>query len=419
MERYHITGGKRLFGTLRTAGAKNAALPILAATLLSKEPCRICNCPDLSDVRTMMEILHSLGCKVSREGDAVLVDPSTVNCFAIPEHLMQGMRSSVFLMGPLLVRMGEVAIGRPGGCTIGQRPIDIHLSALMSLGMEIQRREDRLYCSAGHLEGAEISFQVPSVGATENAMLAAVGAHGVTHITGAAREPEITDLQDFLNACGAQVQGAGSDRITIRGTGLLSGAEYSVIPDRIEGGTFLCAAAITGGELLLTHARPEHLEAATQALKQAGCKIESGPDTIWLKAPKRLSALHSLRTQPYPGFPTDLQSQFTSLMAAARGTTEITETIFENRFKTAGELEKMGACIRVEGRTAFVAGVKKLHGARLRAEDLRGGAALVLAALGARGESIVENICHINRGYDKFDVALRKIGADIRLESDE
>lgn len=419
MERYHITGGKRLCGTLRTAGAKNAALPILAATLLSKEPCRICNCPDLSDVRTMMEILHSLGCKVSREGDTVLVDPSTVNNFAIPEHLMKGMRSSVFLMGPLLARVGEVAIGRPGGCTIGERPIDIHLSALMALGMEIERHEDRLHCKAGRLEGAEISFEVPSVGATENAMLAAVGARGVTQITGAAKEPEITDLQDFLNACGAQVRGAGSDRITVTGTGLLSGAEYSVIPDRIEGGTFLCAAAVTGGELLLTHARPDHMEAATLALKQAGCKIEAGPDTIWLKAPRRLSSLKSLRTLPYPGFPTDLQSQFMSLMATARGTTEITETIFENRFKTVAELGKMGACVIVEGKSAFVTGVRKLSGSRLQAEDLRGGAALVLAALGAEGESIVENICHINRGYDKFDVALREIGADIRRESDE
>lgn len=416
MDQYHITGGRRLSGTLTAAGAKNAALPILAATLLSAKSCRVCNCPDLSDVRTMTEILKALGCRVVREGDTVCVDPAGACVSVIPDHLMREMRSSVFLMGPMLARFGQVTFSRPGGCAIGSRPIDIHLSALRSMGAQLESGEDSIHCFASRLVGTELRFDVPSVGATENAMMAAVGAEGETVIYGGAKEPEIVDLQDFLNRCGAEVSGAGTDQIRITGTGPLRGGEHRVIPDRIQAGTFLCAAAVTGGEIRLEQVRPDHMEAILDILEQAGCDIWRELDALTLKGPSRLSAVKKIITAPYPGFPTDMQSQIMTLMAAAQGRTRIFETIFENRFKTAEALIQMGARISLSGSAARIKGVPQLAGIRTTAMDLRGGAALVLAGLCAKGETFIENICHIDRGYDKFEEELSRLGACIIRE---
>lgn len=416
MDQYHITGGRRLSGTLTVAGAKNAALPILAATLLSTKTCRIYNCPDLSDVRTMTEILKALGCKVVREGDAVSVDPAGACVSVIPDHLMREMRSSVFLMGPMLARFGQITFSRPGGCAIGSRPIDIHLSALRSMGAEMENMEDRILCSAPRLVGTELRFAVPSVGATENTMLAAVGAEGETVIYGGAKEPEIVDLQDFLNRCGARVCGAGTEQIRIVGTGSLHGGEHRVIPDRIEAGTFLCAAAITGGEIRLEQVRPEHMEAVLKILEKAGCEIRRELNALTLKGPSRLSGVEEIVTAPYPGFPTDMQSQIMSLMTVARGQTRIKETIFENRFKTADALIQMGGRISLSDSAARIKGTAQLTGIRTAALDLRGGAALVLAGLCAKGETFIENICHIDRGYDRFEDELCRLGACITRE---
>lgn len=416
MDQYHITGGKRLSGTLTAAGAKNAALPILAATLLSTKPCWVSNCPELSDVRTMLELLKRLGCKVSREGDTVFVDPQGACVSTIPHHLMREMRSSVFLMGPMLARFGQVTFSKPGGCAIGSRPIDIHLSALCAMGAEVESQEDSIHCFASRLVGTELHFPVPSVGATENAMMAAVGAVGDTVIYGGAREPEIADLQDFLNQCGARVSGAGTNRICVTGTGALHGGKHQVIPDRIQAGTFLCAAAITGGELRLEQVRPDHMEATLEILEKAGCHIWREPDVITLKGPQRLSGIGEIVTAPYPGFPTDMQSQIMSLMAVARGKSRIRETVFENRFQTADALIKMGGRISLSDSVAQIKGTARLTGIRTKAMELRGGAALVLAGLQAQGETFIENICYIDRGYDKFEEELCRLGACVVRE---
>ncbi len=425
MDSYHITGGEKLAGDHRLKGAKNGVLPILAATVLTGEPCEICSCPSLSDVHTMVEILRSLGCSVTWDEDNIRVDAKTVDQWEIPERLMKGMRSSVFLMGPLLARCGQVAMTQPGGCAIGDRPIDIHLSGLRMLGAEIEEDPHRIVCRARRLTGATIRMEFPSVGATENLMMAAAAACGETHIIHPAREPEIEDLQNFLNACGAQVAGAGTGEIVIcgvgdrratgpgSGTAPLSGCVHRVIPDRIEAGTYLAAAAITGGEIRLLDSAPSQMAQTLARLKEAGCRVKVDKTSIWLTAPRRLRSVREIKTLPYPGFPTDMQSQFLSLLTLAEGESKITETIFENRFKHVDGLLRMGADVAVDGRTAYITGVAGLHGARVQAEDLRGGAALVLAGLAAEGETVVENICHIDRGYDKLEVVLNDLGAKI------
>lgn len=364
----------------------------------------------------MFSILEELGCKITQEEDGVIVDSKPVDSYTIPEHLMREMRSSVFLMGPMIARCGKVTLSYPGGCEIGLRPIDIHLSALKKLGVTIKEAHGFLECTADRLVGNSILLDFPSVGATENVMLAATAAEGETRIINPAKEPEIIDLQNFLNACGAEIRGAGTGEIVIRGKNSYNQVEHRVIPDRIEGGTVLAAVAITGGNVVLRNAIPEHMSMTLSKFKEAGCRIREGKDTVEMISPAKLKAVDTIRTLPYPGFPTDMQSQFLTMLTVARGTSFVTETIFESRFKHVEELRKMGAKIKVDGRTAVITGVDKLTGARVVARDLRGGASLVIAGLGAEGETIVENICHIDRGYDKFEMALSKIGADITRE---
>ena len=417
MEQFRISGGVKLTGEYELTGAKNAVLPILAATIVTGNESKIKSCPDLSDVQTMFTILRELGCKITHEEDGVIVNTEPINSFSIPEHLMREMRSSVFLMGPMIARCGQVKLSYPGGCEIGLRPIDIHLSALKKLGVTIKESHGFLECTAERLIGSRIILDFPSVGATENVMLAATAAEGETRIINPAKEPEIIDLQNFLNACGADVKGAGTGEIVIQGKKSYHQVEHKVIPDRIEGGTILSAVAITGGNIVLRNAIPEHMSMTLSKFREAGCKITEGNDTVELISSERLKSVDKVKTQPYPGFPTDMQSQFLTAMTVAKGTSVISETIFESRFKHVDELTKMGAKIMVDGRTAIITGVENLTGARVIAKDLRGGASLVIAGLGAEGETIVENICYIDRGYDKFEVALRKIGADIKRES--
>jgi UDP-N-acetylglucosamine 1-carboxyvinyltransferase len=417
VEQFRINGGGRLAGEYVLTGAKNAVLPILAATIVTGNECKIMNCPDLSDVRTMFTILSELGCRIAVEGDGIIVDTGPVDSYTIPEHLMREMRSSVFLMGPMIARCGKVTLSYPGGCEIGLRPIDIHLSALRKLGVTIKEAHGFMECTADRLVGTRIVLDFPSVGATENVMLAATAADGETRIINPAKEPEIADLQRFLNAGGAMVTGAGSGEIVIQGRNSYNQVEHKVIPDRIEGGTILAAAAVTGGDVTLRNAIPEHMSMILSKFREAGCTIREGSDFIEMHSPPRLKAVETVKTLPYPGFPTDLQSQFLTAMTVAQGTSVITETIFESRFKHVEELRKMGARIKVDGRTAVITGVNELTGARVAAGDLRGGASLVIAGLAAEGQTIVENICHIDRGYDKFEMALSRIGADIKRET--
>lgn len=414
MDNYHISGGKTLEGEYSLKGAKNAVLPILAATIITGSTSKIENSPDLTDVRTMVAILQEMGCKVKWEDDSITVDSSSVDTFIIPKQLMKEIRSSVFLMGPTLARCGQVKLSYPGGCAIGSRPIDIHLSALRLLGVNISEKDGLLECKAERLVGADIPLDFPSVGATENAMMAAVMAEGQTRILNAAKEPEIIDLQNYLRACGADINGAGTGEIVVNGSKPLHGCSYKVIPDRIEGGTILAAVAMTGGKILLRDTIPDHMESITEKLEEAGCRINKEKKTVYLEAPKRLKAVKPFETLPYPGFPTDMQSQFVALMSKAEGTAYITETIFENRFKHIEELKKMGADIVIKDRTAIISGISALKGSDLTAMDLRGGASLVMAGLAAEGETIVRNISHIDRGYERFEITLNKLGADIK-----
>lgn len=413
MDCYHITGGKPLRGTYRLQSAKNSVLPIMAACILTEDVCVLRDCPELSDVETMIHILRELGCSVKWENGELVIDSSAMTGEKIPEHLGKKMRSSIFLMGPMLARFGTVSVCKPGGCAIGERPIDLHLSCLTQLGAEVEQLSDEVVCSGGKLSGAVVRLLYPSVGATENAMMAAVSAEGVTHIINGAREPEIVDLQGFLNACGAEIRGAGTGEIIIKGGKKLHGSVYQAIPDRIEAGTFLAAAAVTGGSIVLENARPQHLEAVCQVLRDMGCSVRSELERIELSAPQRLKAPARVETMPYPGFPTDLQSVFLSAASVAQGQSCFIETVFENRFKIAEELQRMGASLSLDRRIARVSGVPFLNAASVEARDLRGGAALVVAGLAAKGETIVKNICHIDRGYGKFDVALRSLGAEI------
>ncbi len=413
MSKFHITGGVQLSGETVINGAKNAVLPILAATVMNGNLNIIKDCPNLKDVRTMLHILDAIGCDTRFEGNIITVNSKSLDTYSIPEHLVSEMRSSVFLLGPMLSRCGRVVLSYPGGCEIGPRPIDLHLKVLKSLGVSIIESHGFLECRAENLKGCTIQLDFPSVGATENAMLASVEADGITRIKNAAKEPEIVDLQNFLNNMGARISGAGTSEIYIEGKRKLKEVEYSIIPDRIFAGTVLAAVAGTGGEVVLKNVIPEHLSIVLSKLMEAGCIIREDKNEIYLKAPRRLNAVEMIKTLPYPGFPTDMQSQFLSLMTLAKGTSIITETIFESRFKIVDELSKMGSKIKVDGRTAIITGVDHLTGARVFAKDLRGGAALVLAGLAANGESLVENVCHIDRGYDKLDICMNNLGGKI------
>lgn len=417
MGKYVINGGARLTGSVRISGAKNAVLPMLAGAVLTSARCVILDAPDIRDLAVMSGILKSIGVSVQvteRDGKrSIVLSAADLSASEVPEELMREMRSSIFLMGPLLGRTGKVRVSYPGGCAIGSRPIDLHLKGLRALGATITEKSGYIYAEAGRLKGCELHLDFPSVGATENIMMAAVLARGTTVIHNAAKEPEIVDLQNFLNGMGARISGAGMDIIRIEGVTELGGTEHTVIPDRIEAGTFMTAAAITGGDVLLENVIPEHIEAVTAKLREVGAEIIPDRERLRIRCPARPRAV-DFKTLPYPGFPTDMQPQMMALMCIADGTSVITETVFENRLKHAEELRRMGANIKVEGRTAVVKGVPRLSGARVNASDLRSGAALVLAGLVADEETQVEGVEHIDRGYEDFDVKLRALGARIR-----
>lgn len=411
-----IEGGRPLSGTIRIHGAKNAALPILAASLLAEGKVTIRNVPRLLDIEVMLDILRDIGCVARHQGTVVTVEPAAATSSHIPETLMRKMRSSVFLMGPLLARFGEVQLYQPGGCAIGERKIDLHLRGLTALGAHIREKGSRIVCTARKLTGAEIILDFPSVGATENIMMAAVLAQGRTTVVGAAREPEIQDLQHFLNAMGAKVSGAGTDIITIDGVLSLSGCDYEVIPDRIVSGTVMVAAAATRGEVTLEKTRPDHLTSLIHALRRAGVQIDIGNDIMKVGASSRPKAVERIVTSPYPAFPTDLQAQVMTLLALSDGVSVMKETIFEGRFKHVEELCRMGADIRVDLNNAFIRGVPQLYGANVEATDLRAGAALVIAGLAAQGRTVVEQVHHIDRGYDRIEEMFRQIGGNIVRE---
>ena len=413
MAEYLVRGGNPLKGEFVPHGAKNAALPILAASILTGEESVFYRCPQISDVVIMKSILEALGCRINEAGDVFSVDSSGVSCCEVPEYLMDKMRSSVFLAGPLLARCGRAVIGQPGGCSIGKRPIDLHIKSLRKLGARVEETERGVVFTAENLKGANIVLDFPSVGATENIMMAALGAEGTTVIHNAAREPEIADLQNYLVKCGARIHGAGTSKIIIDGARSLHGACHEIMGDRIEAGTFLMAAACTGGQLKVKDIDPSWLKTCCRFLKYAGCSIKKFPDAIELKAPERLYSAGKVKTAPYPGFATDLQPQFTAVMAGAIGETRVEENIFESRFGFIKELLKMGADIEISRRIAIIKGKEFLYGNRIEAADLRGGAALVLAGLMAQGETHIDNIEFIERGYSGFHRELRKLGADI------
>ena len=414
MSRILVEGGTQLSGTARVHGAKNAALPILAATVLNEGVNIIHNCPPLKDVNITVEMLKYLGAHVEREGDSLIVDTRGKLGNHIPEKLMRQLRSSIVFMGAIVARNKKAKISAPGGCELGPRPIDLHIKALRELGVKIRESHGYIICNGEKMRGREIHLSFPSVGATENIMLAASLAEGTTIIQNVAKEPEIEDLAAFLNKMGAKIKGAGSSRIEIEGVSRLSAAEHSVMPDRIVATTYLCSAAITGGEVTLTKVVPEHLSACVACLRDSGCDITAGDDWIKLIAPKRLKAISEIKTMPYPGFPTDAQSLFLAMLTTADGTSIIKENIFESRFKPAEELVRMGADVTVDGRIAVVRGASKLSGAVVSAADLRGGAALVVAALSAEGLTEIENPHYIDRGYAELVEVLSELGAEIK-----
>lgn len=416
MSYYEIQGGRPLSGRLAVHGAKNSVLPILAAALMAPGESVIENCPDLSDVSAALDILRLLGCRAEREGDAVRIDASVLDRSYIPESLMREMRSSVIFLGAMLARLGEAELFYPGGCELGPRPIDLHLAALRALGAEILEEQGSLCCrsSGKGLQGREICLSIPSVGATENAMLAACGSDGITTIVGAAREPEIVDLQNFLRAMGARIRGAGGSVITVEGKTPLHPARYRVMGDRMAAATYLCAGAAAGGEIEITGVSPDTLTAVLACLGEAGCAVHTGEDQIALEHRGPLRGISPVRTAPYPGFPTDAQAVLMAALAGGTGSTMFVENIFESRFGHVDELRRMGAEIQVAGRVAVVTGAGKLQGASLRGTDLRGTASLVVAALGAEGVSQVSGLRHIRRGYQSFSRNLRSLGAEIR-----
>lgn len=413
MAEYIIRGGNPVCGEFVPHGAKNAVLPVLAASIMTGDENCLTRCPDVSDVTTMKSILESLGCIVSKEKDSVLVDSRGMTCCEIPMDLMGRMRASIILAGPLLVRCGKAVISHPGGCSIGKRPIDLHIRALQKLGVAVDERGDRTVLTAEHMRGTDINLDFPSVGATENIMMAALGAEGVTIIHNAAREPEIVDLQNYLTRCGAVVYGAGSPKIVVKGKTHLHGCKHEIMADRVEAGTFLMAAAGTGGSVTVRKIDPAWLKTCCRLLRFSGCSIRKFSDSIELTAPERLYSIGKTRTAPFPGFATDLQPQLTAVMTTAIGETHIEESVFDDRFGFIKELLKMGADVEIFRRIAIIKGKEFLCGTRVAAADLRGGAALVLAGLAARGETRIENIEFIERGYCSFHRELRKLGADI------
>jgi len=415
MNKLMINGGVKLHGSVRISGAKNAVLPILAATLLADGPATIENVPHLHDVTTTMELLGCMGVMVSvDEKLSVEVDSSTIENYTAPYHLVKTMRSSILVLGPLLARFGEAEVSLPGGCAIGSRPVDLHIKGLQDMGAEIDVSNGYIHAKAKRLKGARLVLDIVTVTGTENLMMAAALADGTTIIENAAREPEVVDLANFINAMGGKISGAGTDTITIEGVEKLNGTRYRVLPDRIETGTFLVAAAITGGSITVKDTAPKLLDAVIDKLREAGAKVEVGDDWITLDMEGKRPKAVSVRTAPYPAFPTDMQAQFPALNTIAEGTATVVETVFENRFMHVQELKRMGADIEIEGNTAIIRGVDGLTSAPVMATDLRASASLIIAGLVASGETEVQRIYHIDRGYENIEEKLALLGAKIR-----
>lgn len=415
MSKLIVEGKNRLSGELSIQGAKNSALPILASTILCKGENIIHNCPMLSDVYATIKILEYLGCRVKIDNNLLIVDSTNINRFDIPDNLMREMRSSIVFLSAIASRMGRAKLSFPGGCELGPRPIDLHLKALRQMGLSISEEGGFLDCeSKKGLFGSKIALSFPSVGATENIILAAVLAKGTTIITNAAREPEIVDLASYLNSCGAKIFGAGEGTVTIEGVLNLRAAEHRVIPDRIAAVTFMSAVAIAKGEAKLNNINSDYLDQIIPMFEEAGCNIHCEKNSVSIKSKDKLKAIKIVRTMPYPGFPTDAQAPIMAMTTLSKGTSVFVENIFESRYKHVGELHRLGANIKVEGKVAVVEGVGKLSGAVVEAPDLRGGAALVVAALAAEGTSEVKNLHYIDRGYEKIEEDLKSLGANIR-----
>ena len=417
MARFVVNGGIPLRGAVPISGAKNSALPLLSACLLTKEEVVLHNCPRISDVFHMQGILEMLGAKVQFFGNTLCVCAKDIHTSAMPEELSRKIRSSIFLLGSMLGRKREASFCFPGGCNIGARPIDQHLNALSRLGVEVEEREERIYCKAKKLQGTHLRLDYPSVGATENAMLAAVLAEGVTMIENAAREPEIQDLEDMLLSMGAKVRGAGNDTIVIEGVKKLHGTQHTCIPDRIEAGTFLVAAAVTQGEVVTQNVNPAHIESVLRVLEEAGTQVRRYETAVRIGVKGRLKPF-CVTTLPYPAFPTDMQAQMCVVAALAKGVSRVTETVFENRMQHIPELKKAGVEASVFGHSAYITGSPVLLPGNFAAKDLRGGAALTLAALAAEGRSTVEHIELVDRGYEALEHKLTSLGADIRRENE-
>jgi UDP-N-acetylglucosamine 1-carboxyvinyltransferase len=420
MDKLIITGGARLNGEIRISGAKNAALPILASTLLADSPLTVGNVPHLHDITTTMELLGQMGVHLTVDEKLnTEVDSSTIKSFVAPYELVKTMRASILVLGPLVARFGHAEVSLPGGCAIGSRPVNLHITGLQRMGADISVENGYIKARAKRLKGAKLVMDLVTVTGTENLMMAAALAQGTTVIENAAREPEVVDLANCINMMGGKVHGAGTDTITIDGVDSLHGGRYDVMPDRIETGTYLVAAAITGGKVKLKDTRPGLLDAVLSKLREAGAEIETGPDWISLDMQGRRPQAVSVHTAPYPAFPTDMQAQFTALNAIAEGSGIITETVFENRFMHVQELQRMGANIRLEGNTAITTGVDRLTAAPVMATDLRASASLVLAGLVAQGDTIVDRIYHIDRGYECIEEKLQQLGARIQRMPDK
>ena len=415
MDKLSIKGGATLSGSVTISGAKNAALPILAGTLLATEKVSVTNVPHLKDVTTMLSLLQMMGVQITvddREG--VEIDASNVDCPQAPYDLVKTMRASILVLGPLVARFGEADVSLPGGCAIGARPVNLHVAGLQAMGADVVVENGFIKARAKRLHGAHIVFDIVTVTGTENLLMAAVLADGETVLENAAREPEVTDLANFLIGMGAKIEGAGSSTIVVQGVDKLGGTSYPVLPDRIETGTYLVAAAMTGGKVRAVNAAPDTLEAVLIKLAEAGASIQTGDDWIEIDMQGRRPRAIDVRTAPYPAFPTDMQAQFCAMNAVAEGVGTITETIFENRFQHVLEMQRMGADIQLEGHTAICTGVERLNAAPVMATDLRASAGLVLAALAADGETVVDRIYHVDRGYERIEEKLRQLGASIR-----
>ena len=416
MQKLSITGGKRLAGDIAISGAKNAALPILCAGLLSADTVHLSNVPRLQDVSTMLKLLRQMGLRIEEDGERIAMNGERVDRLEAPYEMVKTMRAAILVLGPLLARFGEAWVSLPGGCAIGSRPVDQHIKGLKAMGADIRIEAGYIHAKARKLTGARIVTDMITVTGTENLLMAATLAEGETVLENAAREPEVTDLANLLVAMGAKISGIGTDRLAIQGVDSLHGAAHAVIPDRVETATFLCALAAAGGDVTLTNARTDILDVAIDKLREAGVTLTTGPDWIRAQMAARPKAV-SFRTTEYPGFPTDMQAQFMALNCIADGSSRVTETIFENRFMHVQEMNRLGACIGIEGHTAIVAGVDYLVGAPVMATDLRASASLVIAGLAARGETLVDRIYHLDRGYDRMEAKLSAVGADIRRVS--